>query len=75
MGKRIETASIRLANWILKHGTSESYQRNLDKILKLGMLKAREVILEREALDRRLANEPGADPVTGEIIHPEPLQP
>lgn len=59
-----------LINFLLRVLTSKQYRKRLDRVIRLGMLKAMEVHAQRQAADVRLANEPGMNP-DGTIVFPE----
>jgi hypothetical protein len=61
---------IRFINFQLRLLTSKSYRGRLDLLLKLGMLKYREIKLEQTVLAKKLADEPGMRP-DGTIVAPE----
>jgi hypothetical protein len=60
---------IPIINFLIRRLTSQQYQKRLNRVIRLGMIKAVELHHQVEATDARLAGEPGMTP-GGEIIQP-----
>jgi hypothetical protein len=61
---------IKFINFQLRVLTTKSYRQRLDLVIKLGMLKYREIKVEQQVLAQKLADEPGMRP-DGTIVTPE----
>lgn len=58
-----------IVNFLIRLLTSKDYRTRLDSLMKLGHIKAAELIIQRQATDARLANEPGMAS-DGTIVQP-----
>jgi hypothetical protein len=57
-------------NFLIRILCSKKYRTRLDLFMRLGHVKAAELIMQRQATDAKLASEPGMSP-DGTIIQPE----
>lgn len=62
--------AIPLINFLIKILCSKQYRNRLDMFMRLGHLKAAELLARKRAMDAKLASEPGMTP-DGQIVTPE----
>lgn len=62
---------VKVCAWLIDHVATKEYRRNFNALIKLGERKVYELRVERDALDARLAREPGWDPVAQQMVDPE----